>query len=296
MGNREKKLVKIICILAILIISIIIILINIMNNEVVNVEEDNVVQDTIVNNEPIDKLNTYFMFDLEKVINSCFINVENKNSQKVLNVLDSDYIKDNNVDIDNVLEKLDISYSEFLIQEVYSSENEMNGKFYIYGLGKNVKKEVLEELYFIVDVDYENFTYEIYPTTLNVYLEAKKGNQEKVEIKIINKNDDNNITITEKSTEDLIQKYLYDYKNKINYNIEKAYECLDDSIKKQKYNTIDLYKEYIENNEETKEITGIDSYNKQIKDEYIEYTVTDNNGINYVINAKELMDYKIVIN
>lgn len=295
MENKEKKLIGIISIVAVLIIVIILIIINMVNDKILNVEDDNIIQDTIVNNEPIDKLNTYFIFDLEKEINSLFINIANKNLSKVLNVLNSNYINENNIDENNLLEKLNISYSEFLIQEVYSSENETNGKFYIYGLGKNLKKEILEEIYFILDVDYENFTYEIYPITSNIYLEAKKGNQEEVKTKTIRKNNDNNITITDKTTEDLIQKYLYDYKSKIIYDIEKSYECLDDEIKEGKLKTIDLYKKYIKDNKKIKEITGIKSYNKQIKGEYIEYSVIDENGISYIINAKELMNYKIKI-
>ena len=146
-----------------------------------------------------------------------------------------------------------------------------------------------------MDVDYENLTYEIFPIKSNIYLEAKKGNQEKVEAKIIMPNEANTIEITEKTTEELIQKYLYDYKNKLNYDIEKAYECLEDSIKKEKYSTIDLYKKYIKENKEITEIAGLRSYSKQIKDEYIEYSAVDENGISYIINAKELMNYKIEI-
>ena len=44
---------------------------------------------------------------------------------------------------------------------------------------------------------------------------------------------------------------MQDYKNAVNNNIQEAYERLDDEYKKQRFGTIEKFKQYRENKQET---------------------------------------------
>ena len=297
MDSIRKKLLLAILIVLILIIIVTIYLIylnlenkqkninNIITDEPIESEEKP--QDSLVDYTKINKYNSYFMFDLEDKINLLFDYIEDNKVNEANSLLSNEYKNSSN---------LDLNFSEFFIQEVYSSENEYNGKFYIYGLAK--KEDInttLEDIYFIIDVYYINSTFEIKLSNETTFRNAKNGIGEQVKYKTIEKNGYNRIEISNMTTEQLVKKYIRDYKNKALYKPEYAYNLLSSENKTNQFNTQEAYIQYIQNNRENIENMSLSTYNKEIKDEYIEYNVLCNDNSAYIIKSHELMNYTIWI-
>ena len=116
--------------------------------------------------------------------------------------------------------------------------------------------------------------------------------------KIINNTKDINISKNEYNkikssslinTETICVLYLSDYIYKLGNDIEEAYKILDNEMKN-KYQSINEFKTYIETNK-NKMTTKADKCTKNGKD----YIVIDNNNNTYTFTEQSVMNYKVNI-
>lgn len=104
-----------------------------------------------------------------------------KNTTKLLQVLDKEYVKNNNINIDNIysiLPNLEEGMYSFTSKMMYKDDGNTIVNYYVYGyLNKEIIDSVLnkEDNYYMVKLDKNNMVYSIKPITISEFNEAKNG-------------------------------------------------------------------------------------------------------------------------
>ena len=95
---------------------------------------------------------------------------------------------------------------------------------------------------------------------------------------------------------DLSERYIEDYELKLKYNIEEAYNLLDEDYRNKKFNNnIQEFENYIEQNKEILYNISIYNCTTQIEENYIQYNVEDANNNIFVIKRTNALEYKILL-
>lgn len=95
------------------------------------------------------------------------------------------------------------------------------------------------------------------------------------------------------SDEDMAKIYLNDYIHNMYYNVEKAYNLLDEEYKTKRFGNIENYKNYVDSLEYTTYV--LDKYYKKDIDGYIIFGVYDNNGNFFAFKTKGVMQYTVYL-
>ena len=322
MEENKKKILKIVLmILASLLIIILVILLMFKSTEHEQKEEmkEQVANEVEGQGEPgkqeevkyekqsVKELSLYKL--VENNINGYINDIYEENSNEVLDVLSQEYKQKEEIDENNVFDKVvDVNtYSDFDIKEI--EENNIFGNYVFFVKGKlHAEKDVIfneqtgqwewvkanntseKELKYIVTIDFANSTYSIEPTELNEY-----SIPENYEISIT-ENDNNTFEYKVYENYEKIGIYLQDFKEKISNNkIEEAYELLDDNYKKTKFSNIESFRKYINDNKERLEELYATKYKINEYDNYYEYVLIDKNNNYYIINEYSAMNYKIAL-
>lgn len=96
--------------------------------------------------------------------------------------------------------------------------------------------------------------------------------------------------------EDMVKKYLNDYKNNMLSDIEEAYYSLNKEYREKKFINIDGYKEYVK-----KSITlstyslEVDKYSVISVDGFKAFNVYDKSGNQYIFKEISIMDYEVYL-
>lgn len=104
-----------------------------------------------------------------------------KNTTKLLEVLDKEYVKNNNINIDNIysiLPNLEEGMYSFTSKMMYKDDGNTIVNYYVYGyLNKEIIDSVLnkEDNYYMVKLDKNNMVYSIKPITISEFNEVKNG-------------------------------------------------------------------------------------------------------------------------
>lgn len=188
---------------------------------------------------------------------------------------------------------------EYNIEKMYIAEKtESINIFFVYGRFLNTN----EEYNFIVITDSINNTFAIIG---NDYLEANNYTEERIknlnveEIKInidkIEQNQYNSFNYTNIPDEALIKIMLSEYKNEMLEYAEYAYKKIYTSYKDARFEDIDEFKQYIEENYENIKNATLEKYNVTKYDKYTEYLCVDQNGKNYIFLETSVMNYKVLL-
>ena len=95
------------------------------------------------------------------------------------------------------------------------------------------------------------------------------------------------------SDEDMAKIYLNDYVNNMFYDVDKAYNLLDEEYKTKKFGNINNYKNYVNSlNYPTFVLT---KYYKKDINGYIIFGVYDNNGNFFAFKTKGVMQYTVYL-
>lgn len=104
-----------------------------------------------------------------------------KDTTKLLQVLDKEYVKNNNINIDNIysiLPNLEEGMYSFTSKMMYKDDGDTIVNYYVYGyLNKEIMDSVLnkEDNYYMVKLDKNNMVYSIKPITISEFNEVKNG-------------------------------------------------------------------------------------------------------------------------
>ena len=96
--------------------------------------------------------------------------------------------------------------------------------------------------------------------------------------------------------EDVAKEYLERMKFNLRYDVEGAFDSLDEEYRKARFdNDIDLFREYIKNNGTKLLKATAKKYQLTEADNYNQYVVIDQNGKEYIFRETELMKYNIIL-
>lgn len=314
--DKLKKIIIILLILMIIIATIIIVAVALIKNS----QDDSYYQDTEfehdVSNENlqstiVDVTNRNEYYAVRNIIGKYAYAIIEGGNQSVYNMLNNDYVKENNINTNNVKEVVEKIKLENLSEDQLSNyklttnidkmlyiQSEVNIKtFFVYGkFSNNVNSEKID-FKIIVQLDSKNGTFYIFPTS---YTEKKYSNEEDINnystnLEQIEKNQYNTFSFVNISDTTIINDYIASYKNSLLNLNEESYNFLDEEYKKRKFNNFNEYKEYV--TKHLKELLSINitKYKKEEKDNKIEYICLSNNGNYYILNETAIMKFSIML-
>lgn len=95
------------------------------------------------------------------------------------------------------------------------------------------------------------------------------------------------------SDEDMAKIYLNEYVHNMYYDVELAYNTLDKEYRKNKFGSLDNYKNYVRSLGYSN--IKISKYYKEEKGGYIIFGIYDTNGNMYIFKTKGVMQYSVYL-
>lgn len=242
---------------------------------------------------PVTEYNTYF--SVLNNLNQYLFYVSSKNNIAVYNALARDYIAKNNINSNNVLEKINTIEENVSIKakEMYYKEENNN---YIYFVKGDLLTSLYEEIkmvkkdsQFLVILDYTNLLMAIYPLNEE---ELNNLPLEQENAKII-PNSYNQMLSSGLITDDYICNLYYsDYFNQLMENVSLTYELLDEEPKQYLYPNKEEYVEFISGKLENISPT-ITNCKKTMYNGKRVYNVTDEKENHFTFTENSIMNYKV---
>lgn len=313
---KNKKLIILIGILIIILI-ILFISLKYLNKKEEYIEiskENNPELYTILDIQNVD--NEEEFFKVNNCVNEFFLAENEKDNKKIFSMLDEEYKNKNEISTENVLEKINIlngDFCNFFAKIINSREISFQQKYQYFVYGEIFENEYKNksEAYIIVNIDYINNCFSIqFENEININEEKytkviedlKKGNTgesikvgdtNSEKIKLNEYNEFSNVSLDKP---EVIEEYLNHYTVMAVYLPEYSYnELLDEEYKKAKFENLEAYKTYIQNNKNMILNTSIANYNISEKEDYTEYFICDNNNNYYIFRVKGIMDYTVIL-
>ena len=231
---------------------------------------------------------SYYMYDgngnLQKFVNE---------DEKILNVLSTEYIAENNITIDNInnyIEKL--SEDVFFIPlQTHYLKNGYVYKYAVLGYITDFDYNFIKNIALIVNLDIANSTYSIEP------VKAEINNTKNIELtntlNSIEKNEDNIFSYISTNAEDDCKRFLDNYKKMALSNPQEAYNRLNEEYRNLRFGSLEKYEKYIKENREDIKVMQLNQYMINNENEKTQYICKDNYGKIYIFEGKNLMDLSI---
>lgn len=137
--------------------------------------------------------------------------------------------------------------------------------------------------------------------TMVIYFIISHGDKENIKsnlednsyLKKYNSNEYIPVYITE---EDIIKKYLNEFKNNMLYDIEEAYNSLNKEYREKRFSNLEGYKEYLN------KVISLSTYSMSIEkysvdriNGYKVFNVYDDSGYQYIIKEISIMNYEVYL-
>ena len=292
-GNRKKLIILgIIIVIVIIIIISLSILLNSEKQKLPNIvaNETNTQQENIKEEEEEEKIDVskyyavtnlvrqyYGALDKEKYILSDGTNYAEEEGVKesIYSLLSTEYIEKNNVEIDNIYEKVsDINETiTFVPLKMQCSEGIGVDKFLVYGSLIYMNSQNLENIFIYVNIDYINQTFSIEPINekYNDIEEIKLDNT----IDSIEKNNFNSFSEKQMTEEEISKEKFNDFKLLILRKSEDLYNSLNEEYRNKKFGSYEEYEKYIDNNYDRLSTISITKYQVNEYNDYTQYVCLD---------------------
>lgn len=234
---------------------------------------------------------TYYF--IEKTMNSYYLYLEVGNNNAVYSLLDKEYTSAKEINSINAIEKISTqiqSDNKQIVEDIHIKENSL---YPIYLIKTKDRANPKQKKYYIFYKDNVSVTYSIEPILeedYELYLQGKKELKAK-ESKIV-RNEYNVMQRLSLSEEEKIKEYVRHYQQNIKYDIEEAYNSLNEQYKLKKFDSIEKYKEYLDNVTNT---DNIEKYRIVKYDEYTQYICIDNNKNYYIFNSTSAFEYNVIL-
>lgn len=219
------------------------------------------------------------------------ITSEDKRAEAVIDLLDEEYKKNNNVLIDNYKNKLyEINENTLLVPIEMKAKYDNNISIYI--LKAYMSENNTDEKYYICRVDSKNQTFSI--EFVNEKVESIDNLKVSENDNVIQPNSFNSFQIENMTYEQIAQKYFDNFKTMIiNYTDVYYSKYFTDEYKEKRFGSINEFKVYIEKNKEKIKYLEMYKYLVNTTDDYVEYICQDQYGRNFVFRAKNVMNYTV---
>lgn len=164
------------------------------------------------------------------------------------------------------------------IKEIYFQTNDFINVYAVYGVKNN------EMIYYIVTLDYYNYTYDIKSVSEEECNKVKEGKiNDYIKITKIEENN-NKFELISMSDVQISLMYFNIIKNLFNSEPEVLYDLLDTEYKQKRFETIENFVQYVNMNKNKFANMEISRYAKYKYDDYTQYVCLDNNEDYYIIN------------
>ena len=259
-------------------------------------------------------------YSVDNCIKKYFSHLNNNLNEALYNIMDKEYIKNNNIKIEEFIEaRNDYRNKKYTIKEIYYLDARSQIPYIVKGDLYDNKN--IEEKFFIVIFDVRNETFSIKEANEQIYNQYKNGLVDYSESSI-EKNDYNALVYLMMTDEDLVKNCFYDYIENVVYYPTYAYKTLDEEYAKMRFKNYEEYRDYLKNNIETfkliemnraksssdfktqeeyskyfseKYYAGLQKYQVNKTDKYIQYICIDGNGKYYIFNVKDDFNYGVIL-
>lgn len=214
-------------------------------------------------------------------------------------IIDKEYAQEKNINEGNIITKLKFSdkYQKYEAIEIsYIDLNEDKRIYIVYGeilekASNTGKKEKIDALIY---VDFSNATFSIRPyKSGELNKEELDTNKLLEEFISISKNENNAFAISQTNEKMKVLKLFEKYIWESLYYTDIAYNSLDEEYKQKRFNSLEKYKNYIEENKNFIQLLAVNSYEAIKKEGYTEYRIMDNYGNMYIFNVTKLLNYTV---
>ena len=220
--------------------------------------------------------------------------------EKLLKMLDKDYINKYSIIENNLAEKIDkVKNSNVDIKEMYVSQKNANISVYVVkGRLIEEKNKNVSDFMIMLKLDLVSKTFSVF---LNNYIKDNYPNikvGESVEWKFdesIEENDTNIYDYRNISDQTYIQDLLEKYQNEVLYDQETAYNNLDQEYRNARFGSYENFTAYANQNIIRNVKLKLSKYQINIYDDYKEYVCQDGDGNYYIFNEKSVMNYGLLL-
>lgn len=241
-------------------------------------------------NEEEDNIGSrYDKVDISEVLG---ITSQQEKNQVIYNILEKNYVQDNNINLNNINEYITEVGQNTTFKTIHMNEvqGEKISKYSVYGKIQDKNKE--QDICMIVNLDIINATFSIHP------LKEEKDINEilfKKDIEQIERNDNNVYTYIRMTTEDVLRKYVDDYKNKVLNDIEGAFGVIQKEYREARFSSLSEFEKYLENNKQKIMRLTPMKYKIDETEEYTQYTILDQNEDYYIFRETGVMEYRVIL-
>ena len=227
--------------------------------------------------------------------------IKDKNATAIMSLLDTEYIQENNLINNNILNFFAEyeSVNSYFTKEIYTQEiNYMQdslGEYeYIRGIIRKEGKEYY--IYILLTNDFSNATYNLKILDNKQFNETVKNNNLNQNINIsIPVNEYNVMENSGAPQEKIASSYFEDYINAIKNSPEYAYNLLNEEYRTKRFGDVGNYVEYINEREAELINATVEKYAVYNQDGYTQYICLDNNGNYYIFNETVPMEYSVIL-
>ena len=218
---------------------------------------------------------------------------EKSKKQAIYNFLNPNYISQNGITTENVLEKVPNNGKvEFTPLEMYQLLGNYRTQYAVYGEMKNMKTEEKTQSYFIVDVDKTNSSFYITPVEFSKYANVKDIplSDEDTSIEL---NDNNYFSYTVMQENDIMLKYFSYYKRLMQENPDMAYLLLDEEYRNKRFGSVEEFKNYVSKNQEEIQTYVAKEYEVNNLEDGTEYVCQDQYKHSYIFKVSAVMQFQV---
>lgn len=311
-----NKIRNVIIILIIIIIIIVMILLNLKSNDNTDIQNlDGDVGEVIEITNEIEDVDDIAKF---KTVEQCiqrYYNIINNESSlfygknddgnfekimtdsqiknKRLNLLSEEYIENNNIDTNNIYQYIKIMEEQGTVVALKMKEiiNVPIEKYIVQAIVIDFNYKVLDEIYIIVNLDVINNTFSIEPI-LDEY-----NSIDEIKISNINKeiesNDDNEYSKDNYTYENRAREYFITYKRLALSKPEILYNYMEKEYRNKRWNNLDNFKKYIEENKNNIIKTKLNEYLVNVEQDYTQFVCKDQYENYYIFDEKLPMQFNL---
>ncbi len=234
--------------------------------------------------------NSTVFYTVEDCINFYIDSVKAEEKDKIFELLDLEYINENNLNQENVLKYTEKSKYSFIALDMYESELHNVCSYIVEGVVDDGTYNT--KMYFRVGLDTNNFAFNIMP------LSSKKYNsideiEEKENIVEIPNNDANSYQYNRMRKNEIIEKILKYYCDLTVNNVKKAYDMLEQEYREKRFDKYSKFQDYIKKRSENLKQARVAGYSVKEEENSKVYTVVDQDGMVYIFNQKSIMNFTV---
>lgn len=215
---------------------------------------------------------------------------EEQKLSEIIKLLDTRYIKENNITIENLNNYANIDKDEVSTVNVVRMKVLEEEQFQFYTINVVVTTESSKKYneYYVVILDDFNSSWMIRPIN-----NCNNIDEIKVDKNVESIDNDSEIPYENITDSEMAEIYFIKYKQLILNNSKEAYEKLDKQYRDKRFNNYESFEQYINNNKQQIEKLSVDEYLLNEYEDYKEYVCKDEYENIFKFKASSIINYTV---